>query len=833
MSNSEPTVVTASRVLDAIVNQPPCTTFLEQTESGLAPAEMAELVRLLRQRASVPKNLEKIANEPRWPLIDVCGTGGTSAPRLNTSTLVALFLPNFGIAVSKHGGRSASGRSGSWDLLEALVLRLSHCFDEAGEMLRSAGLCYLSAALTYAEFARYAPVRKAFGRPSLFNMLGPLLNPTPLGGRLLGCWNFEVQDLLAETVLQLNETALLVVSHDDEGFLDEAAPWSLTRLIWVHNGQKQVVEIPPQEEKPGLRANLFADGIAAAKAFLEISPIDGPANNNPPHVEDVTLARRLVGWNVALGVWLAKRLSNATTGHSQLVTSENTINPQEILSLATQIYGDFSRNFPRHLSLARQRLRTLSSLQAVHPSSPTLQLVASEISSEECSNSIDTPKITHARINGRKSFFPWSSSRNLLIAEIKLQTPTREFANTLSLRDRVESYAEADALSVVTHRAFGGSVSLLQQVRALTSLPILAKDFVTTHEEIAQLIAAGANGVLLLLDLLGEEKTRLFADYVTSSGAVPFVESSFEIPCFGTPMLNSRNLFSLQEGAFYRNALARRLLLSPYAGKPFVLASSFEHPLEINLLQPKGGAVVVGGALMKLNSKAEIEKWLKQAKCNGVLKVCGAQNVHEVREGIAAGATLVGINLIPTSKRFFGKQSEAVQKELLESSELRPHLVYLTSQDSPPALLELVQGARPWWEQAYGQQRLLCEKGNLPPYGQASTAFDTLSILESAQPGSGKPIPYEPAKSPLLGQYPSAVLCASGITADNARQRLHEALHKGYCVAGLDVASGAEKLHHETRARMGFNTGAIAQMRSRLNEFFTASTTRGTLGEQE
>ena len=89
------------------------------------------------------------------------------------------------------------------------------------------------------------------------------------------------------------------------------------------------------------------------------------------------------------------------------------------------------------------------------------------------------------------------NSEKLLIAEIKNARPNKEFHSKLSIVDRLKAYEKADAMSVVTHPSFSGSLDLLRQVRKLTNKPILAKDFIRTPEEATALKEAGGDGILL------------------------------------------------------------------------------------------------------------------------------------------------------------------------------------------------------------------------------------------------------------------------------------------------------------------------------------------------
>jgi|GEM_PF-6495471 len=800
----------AHEAFEAIAHAEPTLEFLATTAAGLAAEEMAELVRLLRSTSQIPVDLARVCTAPHLLTMDVCGTGGARGSRLNTSTLSALFLPDYGVRVAKHGGRSASGKKGSLDLLDALGLTPQHAFENAAEHLRSEGLCYLGAGFTYAGFARYAPLRKAAGHPTLFNLLGPLLNPAPLSTRLLGCYDARVRDLLADTVSLLGENALLVCSEDDEGFLDEGAPWSTTTLVHVAGThRKQTLILPPRCERPGRREELFADGVAAALALLRISA-DGNSSAKPqaktlassqpePREKDfesteARSARTMVGFNVALGV-LAARLA----GGEDFSRSQSTMDA---------VFAAFDTGFETRRARAVERLARMRSLTPVHADSPTLV--------SPVLNRAEPKAIGRAAKSDGPRPFPWNPTRGFLFAEFKRATPTRSFADGLTLEERVRAYEGAGAFSVVTHPSFGGDISLLADVRAATQKPLLAKDFLANETQVDALIDAGADGVLVLVDLVGEGRARELAAHVQARGATAFVESSFGIPTFGVPMLNSRNLFSLREDRSYRDALAARLP----AGGPFVIASSFESTLDAELLLPLGGSMVVGGALMSLTNEACIRAWIKSATgTRGLLKACGARDADDIRTAYTAGADLVGINLIARSKRRMQPAALASLLAAVDMEELLRHCVFLTDSTSDAAqiasidsaLSKLPPASRPL-EQCYGTPLLSTARGLLGTFPAAPLAGVRAVLLDGHNPGSGalEPYPTHTAGSP---RYPT--FCAGGVTLDTAAARLAEARAKQHAVCGIDVASGVERLD-DAGARLGFDLKKIAGLKQIL-----------------
>ena len=158
--------------------------------------------------------------------IDVCGTGGDGKHSLNVSTAVALVVAACGVKVAKHGNRAASSSSGAADVLAALgvpelpVERLAACLD-------SVGITFLHAARHHPAMARVAPVRRALGRRTIFNLLGPLANPAGVRRQLVGVADARFVAPMAQALAQLGSTCAMVVHGD--GF-DEITVTGVTQF---------------------------------------------------------------------------------------------------------------------------------------------------------------------------------------------------------------------------------------------------------------------------------------------------------------------------------------------------------------------------------------------------------------------------------------------------------------------------------------------------------------------------------------------------------------------------------------------------------------------------
>jgi anthranilate phosphoribosyltransferase len=175
--------------------------------------------------------------------LDVCGTGGDGMHSLNISTAVSLVVAACGVKLAKHGNRAASSTSGAADVL--MVLGVPELpMDRLGPCLTQVGITFLHAARHHPAMARVAPVRKALGRRTIFNLLGPLCNPAGVDQQLLGVFAPGPVPLMAEALQHLGSCAALVVHG--QGF-DEVAISGETTAVSLAGGALTARCIVPED----------------------------------------------------------------------------------------------------------------------------------------------------------------------------------------------------------------------------------------------------------------------------------------------------------------------------------------------------------------------------------------------------------------------------------------------------------------------------------------------------------------------------------------------------------------------------------------------------------
>lgn len=147
--------------------------------------------------------------------IDVCGTGGDGHHTLNVSTAVAIVVAACEVPVAKHGNRAASSKSGAADTLEALGLDMERAARMAEAQLADLGICFLFAAHHHPAMKRMMPIRKAIGRRTIFNLMGPLANPARVSRQLVGIARPAYVPVYAEALHRLGTDHSRVISGDE------------------------------------------------------------------------------------------------------------------------------------------------------------------------------------------------------------------------------------------------------------------------------------------------------------------------------------------------------------------------------------------------------------------------------------------------------------------------------------------------------------------------------------------------------------------------------------------------------------------------------------------
>ncbi|MFQ5535146.1 MAG: anthranilate phosphoribosyltransferase [Sphingomonadales bacterium] len=254
---------------------------------GECAAEIVGAARALRRAA-----LE--FPTPDYPFADSCGTGGDGADTVNVSTAAAFVAAACGMPVAKHGNRSVSSRCGSLDLLEAVGVRIDAAPEVSRRCLDQVGLCVLDARQYHSGIRHAMPVRQALATRTIFNVLGPLVNPAAPTCQLLGVYDPKLCRPMAEALRQLGCRSALVVHGCG---LDEIAMHGATQAVLLRDGELLDQTIAPEQAgltRAPLEALKGGGPSDNARWFTAILQGDGP----PAHLDAIAL-------NAGALLWLA------------------------------------------------------------------------------------------------------------------------------------------------------------------------------------------------------------------------------------------------------------------------------------------------------------------------------------------------------------------------------------------------------------------------------------------------------------------------------------------------------------------------------------------------
>lgn len=202
---------------------------------GVTPQDIAEFVKYLLPRA-FPEIKEAI---------DICGTGGSGLPKINTSTTASFILAACGVKIAKHGNRASGGRFGSFDLLESFGIKINLNPEDLEKMYEQENLTFIFAQKFYPVMRHFADVRRNMNVPTIFNLLGPLLNPSLVARQVIGTNNKKNALLIAEAAKTLGKRHVIVVTGEDG--LDEVTLTGKTYCFQMKEGEISEFEVMPQD----------------------------------------------------------------------------------------------------------------------------------------------------------------------------------------------------------------------------------------------------------------------------------------------------------------------------------------------------------------------------------------------------------------------------------------------------------------------------------------------------------------------------------------------------------------------------------------------------------
>ena len=193
---------------------------------GETITEIAAAAKAMRDNGTYLKGAEDA--------IDIVGTGGDKSSSINISSIASFIISAAGVKVAKHGNRAVSSKCGAADLYEALGINIKTTPEEAKNVYDEIGMIFLFAQVYHSAMKNAAPIRKALGYRTVFNILGPLTNPAHTDKILLGSYSKELLPVIAEVAREVGIKNALIV-HGEDG-LDEVTLTGKTYVAELRNG---------------------------------------------------------------------------------------------------------------------------------------------------------------------------------------------------------------------------------------------------------------------------------------------------------------------------------------------------------------------------------------------------------------------------------------------------------------------------------------------------------------------------------------------------------------------------------------------------------------------
>jgi anthranilate phosphoribosyltransferase len=254
---------------------------------------------------------------PNLYMVDTCGTGGDGANTFNISTAVAFVAASCGVKIAKHGNKSASGKVGSADVLSNLGLNLNCALEKVISAVNEIGITFLFAPVWHKSLIKLAPLRKDLGIRTVFNQLGPLVNPLRPDAQVLGVASEDLLEPMARALLRMGMKRAIVV-HGSGG-LDEASLQGENKLIFVEKGELRFSKLNISNFNRGNTSN---EKLVVSSGQLNEEILKSVLNGS-----GLKAHKEVVALNTSLVLWAAGIESDLYDGFNKALSSINNGNP--------------------------------------------------------------------------------------------------------------------------------------------------------------------------------------------------------------------------------------------------------------------------------------------------------------------------------------------------------------------------------------------------------------------------------------------------------------------------------------------------------------------------
>jgi anthranilate phosphoribosyltransferase len=733
-------------------------------KTDITAEELKTVIDFLKKEMPITHNFENG--------IDICGTGGSGLNRINTSTISAFILASLGVKIAKHGNRASSGRFGSFDLIENLGIDIENSSKNAKKYFKEENLALLFAPTFHPIMRFFSPVRKKIGKPTFFNILGPLLNPGNTKTQIIGTSSKDNMHLMGKTCKLIGKKHVFIVCGEDN--LDEITLTGKTYVTELKNGNIKSYTISPKNF--GITKSPFKKiegGTSDFNTKIAKEILSGKCKSR--HLDLVLI-------NTALALKLSGKAKTLKEGYK----------------------------FAKSAIKSGKALKKLESIKR-KTSIPSIlkEIVDNKKKEVEKSKKILLlDNLKNQMKPNKRNFEKAISKKGLnLIAEIKKTSPSnkKSFIKKFSPSSLSKTYEQSktDAISILTDKKyFSGNLKHLEKTyKSTKKVPLLFKDFIIDEYQIYEARKNGASAILLIAAILSKKQIKDFLKIAKElkMSAICEVHNKEELKkVLKTPAkiigINNRNLHTFKTDLNTTTNLAKLIPKS----KIIVSESGISTKDDIQKLPKNINAVLVGTSIMKSKNIKEKIQELKNTK-KFLLKICGVRTINTAKFCDKNNIDLIGLNFVPSSHR---KITTLKAKSICENiKHLKKVGIFQNQQIS--IVNKIAKKLNLDFIQLSGNEDLKYIKKCIKPVIKTikvSTKKDlekakkyishiSYLILDGKTPGSGKTF-----NTSIIKNFKEKYLLAGGINPKN----IHSL--KNLNPLGFDIASGIEtnkKIDHK------------------------------------
>ncbi|MBO6975625.1 MAG: anthranilate phosphoribosyltransferase [Prochlorococcus marinus CUG1435] len=292
---------------------------------GCSGIELSSMAQELLNVCKLP------VTRPNLYMVDTCGTGGDGANTFNISTAVAFVAASCGVNIAKHGNKSASGKVGSADVLLNLGLNLNCSLEKVISAVNEIGITFLFAPVWHKSLIKLAPLRKSLGIRTVFNQLGPLVNPLRPNAQVLGVASEDLLEPMGSALLKMGMNRVVVVYGS--GGLDEASLQGENKLVFV---EKETLRFSKINITDFNHENISNDKLVVSDSDSNEEILKSVLNGSGKKAH-----KNVVALNTALVLWASGIEDDLHAGFNKALLSINQGKPWEkFLLLKTYLSSD-------------------------------------------------------------------------------------------------------------------------------------------------------------------------------------------------------------------------------------------------------------------------------------------------------------------------------------------------------------------------------------------------------------------------------------------------------------------------------------------------------------